>query len=45
VDVPIPGVESDLFVESPTPEYLFVSATEEAIIELPVRESSASSAE
>jgi ABC-2 type transport system ATP-binding protein len=37
VDVPIPGVESDLFEESATPEYLFLAANEDATLDVPVR--------
>lgn len=39
VDVPIPGVESNLFEESATPEYLYVSTAESATLEMPVRRS------
>lgn len=39
VDVPVPGVESDLFEESGTPEYLFVTADGDATLEVPVRRS------
>lgn len=39
VDVPVPGVGSDLFEESETPEYLFVTADEDATLEVPVRRS------
>lgn len=42
VDVPVPGVESDLFEESGTPEYLFVTAGDRATLEVPVRGASAS---
>lgn len=42
VDVPVPGVESDLFVESETPEYVFVSATGRATLAVPTRGSDAS---
>lgn len=38
VDVPVPGVESDLFEESETPEALYVG-TEGATLEMPVRRS------
>lgn len=37
VDVPVSGVESDLFVESPTPEYLYVVADGAATLEVPTR--------
>ncbi|TSD14198.1 hypothetical protein DP107_08045 [Haloglomus irregulare] len=37
VDVPIPGVASDLFEESETPEFLFVGVNEDAALEAPVR--------
>jgi ABC-2 type transport system ATP-binding protein len=37
VDVPIPGVTSDLFEESETPEFLFVGVDDDATLELPVR--------
>jgi len=37
VDVPVPGVESDLFVESATPEYLYVTADGAATLEVPTR--------
>jgi predicted acyl esterase len=39
VDVPVPGVTSDLFAESPTPEYLYVGPDEDATLEVPVRRS------
>ena len=42
VDVPVPGVTSDLFEESETPEYLFVTANGNATLEVPVRGSGAS---
>lgn len=39
VDVPVPGVSSDLFRESATPEYLFLAANDDATLEVPVSRS------